>query len=108
MIKLKKEVNKSELMRDVNIYAEKKYGNSAAGISKIWAFTDGAAYLFDLLRLPVVSGSLSKQTDGLSLIPDMARFIKDVLDNYDTMHDDVKKNILYNIYRGLEDCGNDR
>jgi hypothetical protein len=46
---------------------------------------------------------LHKKTDGLSLIPDMTRFVKDVLDNYDTMSDDAKKTLLYNVYRGLQD-----
>lgn len=103
MIKLKSEINKEETMRNINLYAEKKYGTSANGINKIWAFVDGAAHLLNLLRLPVVTNSLRKKTDGLSLVPDITRFVKDVLDNYDTMSDDAKKTLLYNVYRGLQD-----
>lgn len=104
MIKLKTEVVKSKVMLNVYAHSEKKYGDSSDEIVKGWAFQDGAKYLLDLLRLPIVTDSLRKKTDGLSLIPDMARFTKDILDNYDTMHDDVKKTLLYNIYRGLKDC----
>lgn len=103
MIKLKTEINKEETMRNINLYAERKYGTSASGINKIWAFVDGAQHLLNLLRLPVVANSLPKKTDGLSLVPDMIRFLKDVLDNYDTMSDDAKKTLIYNVYRGLQE-----
>lgn len=57
MIKLKKEVNKSAVMRELRKEAEKKYENSWEREYAIEKFMEGAESLFNLLRLPVVSNS---------------------------------------------------
>lgn len=57
MIKLKKEVNKSAIMRELRKEADKIYENSSEREYAIEEFMKGAEYLFNLLRLPVVSNS---------------------------------------------------
>jgi len=57
MIKLKKEVNKSSVMRELRKEADKMYGNSLERDYAIEKFMEGAESLFNLLRLPVVSNS---------------------------------------------------
>jgi hypothetical protein len=57
MIKLKKEVNKSAIMRELRKKAVKMYENSSEREYAIEKFMEGAESLFNLLRLPVVSNS---------------------------------------------------
>ena len=54
MIKLKTEVNKSALMREIKQQALDIYENSSESYEKSQAFIAGAESFFDLLRLPVV------------------------------------------------------
>jgi hypothetical protein len=56
MIKLKKEVNKSAIMRELRKEADKMYENSWEREYAIEKFMEGAESLFNLLRLPVVVG----------------------------------------------------
>ena len=57
MIKLKTEVNKSAVMRELRKEADKMYENSWEREYAIKKFMEGAESLFNLLRLPVVSNS---------------------------------------------------
>ena len=57
MIKLRKEVNKSAIMRELRKEADKMYENSWEREYEIEKFMEGAESLFNLLRLPVVSNS---------------------------------------------------
>jgi hypothetical protein len=59
MIKLKTEVNKSALMRELKQQAVDIYENSSDPYDKVQAFMAGAESFFDLLRLPVVMQQLS-------------------------------------------------
>jgi hypothetical protein len=59
MIKIKTEVNKSALMRELKQQAVDIYENSSEPYEKVQAFIAGAESFFDLLRLPVVMQQLS-------------------------------------------------
>ena len=63
MIKLKKEVNKSAVMRELRKKANKMYENSWEHEHAIEKFMEGAECLFNLLRLPVVSNSNKTKTN---------------------------------------------
>ena len=63
MIKLKKEVNKSAIMRELRKEADKMYENSSEREYAIEKFMEGAESLFNLLRLPVVSNSSKTKTN---------------------------------------------
>jgi aryl-phospho-beta-D-glucosidase BglC (GH1 family) len=63
MIKLKKEVNKSAIMRELRKEAEKMYENSWEREYTIEKFMEGAESLFNLLRLPVVGNSSKNKTN---------------------------------------------
>ncbi len=57
MIKLRSEVNKSEIMRELKKQATDIYKNSYQPDLQALAFIQGAEMIFDLLRLPVVGVS---------------------------------------------------
>jgi len=59
MIKLKTEVNKSAIMKQLRKEATEMYDAAYEGEYAIEQFLYGAERLFNLLRLPRVSGSLS-------------------------------------------------
>lgn len=63
MIKLKKEINKSAVMRELRKEADKMYENSWEREYAIEKFMEGAESLFNLLRLPVVSNSSKTKTN---------------------------------------------
>lgn len=65
MIKLKTEVNKSALMREIKAQAIDIYENSSESYEKTQAFIAGAESFFDLLRLPVVIVSDFCECDGV-------------------------------------------
>ena len=58
MIKLKEEINKTAIMRDLRKKAEQMYKHTYEGKLRIEDFMSGANTLFNLLRLPRVSKSV--------------------------------------------------
>lgn len=58
MIKLKSEINKTAVMRDLRKKAENMYEHTYEGELRIEDFMSGANTLFNLLRLPPVMKSV--------------------------------------------------
>ena len=87
---------KTKIENLLNEYVVDKVGASCPYIDADMV-SSIADEIVKLLNLHDVTNSLPKKTNGLSLVPDAGRFARDILDNYETMGDDVKQTLLINI-----------